>query len=144
MKTIALATLASLLLCLTAFAQERVTIGPNGGRLVPLASPAMPGAEVIFKDGALTVGLFDKARKPIALGQQVLTITAGERTAPKKLEVVKKGDRFTAVAPPGEGYWVIFQLRETPSAKPLTFRVHYDTAPCAECKKPEWLCTCAH
>ncbi len=142
MKTTALATLAALLLCLTAFAHERLTFGPNGGRLIALDSPTVPNAEVVFKDGALTVGLFDKGRKPIALGQQTLTITAGERSAPKKLEVAKKGDQFTAAAPAGEDYWAIFQLKETPSAKALTFRVHYQTKVCAECKKPEWVCEC--
>jgi hypothetical protein len=30
----------------------------------------------------------------------------------------------------------------SPDIKAVTARLHYSVRPCAECKKPEWLCAC--
>ena len=67
---------------------------------------------------------------------------AGERSAPTKLAVTKKANSFTAPLPAGEDFWAIFQFKETPAKKAHTFRIHYQTKPCPECKKPEWLWSC--
>ncbi len=144
MKTHLTSLLTTLALTVAALAHERVTFGPNGGKLIALDSPAAPSAEVVVNDGQFSVGLFDKNTKPIALDKQALTITAGDRSAPKKLEVAKKENRFVAPLPAGEDYWAIFQLKEAPLSKALTFRVHYQTETCAECKKAEWLCDCGN
>jgi hypothetical protein len=129
-------------LSVASLAHESITFGPNGGKLVALDSPATPSAEIVVKEGQFIVGLFDKSGKPIALETQTLTITAGERSAPKKLDVTKKANSFTAPLPAGEDFWAIFQLKETPAAKAHTFRIHYQTKACPECKKPEWICDC--
>lgn len=142
MKTSILSILILTALSAASFAHESITFGPNGGKLVALDSPATPSAEVVVKEGQFIVGLFDKSGKPIALETQTLIITAGERSAPKKLDVAKKANSFTAPLPAGDDFWAIFQLKETPAAKAHTFRVHYQTKPCPECKKPEWLCDC--
>lgn len=142
MKTSITALLILATIAAVSLAHESITFGPNGGKLFALDSPATPNAEVLVKEGQFIVGLFDKSKKPIALETQALTITAGERSAPKKLAVTKAANSFTAPLPAGDDYWAIFQLKETPSKKPLTFRVHYQTKACPECQKPEWLCEC--
>lgn len=142
MKTNITSILTTLAFAATAFAHESITFGPNGGKLMALDSTTTPSAEVVVKDNQLIVGLFNKSKEPIALDQQALAITAGERSSPKKVEVVKKENNFVASLPPGDDYWTIFQLKETPAAKALTFRVHYQTKPCPACKGPEWLCAC--
>jgi hypothetical protein len=142
MKTSILSIVILAALSVVSPAHESITFGPNGGKLVALDSPATPSAEVVVKEGQIVVGLFDKGGKPIALETQALTITAGERNAPKKLDVAKKANSFTAPLPAGDDFWAIFQLRETPAKKAHTFRIHYQTKPCPECKKPEWLCSC--
>jgi hypothetical protein len=143
MKTSITALLTLSTLSAVLLAHKSITLGPNGGKLFALDSTATPNAEVVVKEGQFIVGLFDKNRKPIALETQGLTITAGERSAPRKLAVTKAANSFTAPLPAGDDYWTIFQLRETPSKKPLTFRLHYQTEACPECMKPEWICECS-
>ena len=142
MKTSSLSILILAALSVVLPAHESITFGPNGGKLVALDSPATPSAEVVVKESQFIVGLFDKSKKPIALEMQALTITAGERSAPSKLAVTRTADSFTAPLPAGDDFWAIFQLKETPAKKAHTFRIHYQTKPCPECKKPEWLCAC--
>jgi hypothetical protein len=141
-KLIAIATLA--LGLLGANAHERITVGPGDGRLAFLDSTTTPSAEFNVKEGKIHLTLLDKDLKPIALSEQTVAITAGERASAKKLAVSKEGNDFVAPLPEGEDYWCIFQLKEKKDAKALTFRVHYRSEVCAECKKAEWRCICGN
>jgi hypothetical protein len=144
MKTKLTAILTLAFSLLTATAHERITVGPGDGRLAFLDSTTTPSAEFNVKDGKLHITLLDKDLKPIALAEQTLTITTGERGNAKKLEVSKAGNNFTAALPAGEDFWCVFQLKETKAAKSITFRVHYRAEICAECKKAEWRCICGN
>ncbi len=144
MKTNLLSILAVLALGTTRlFAHSDVELGPNGGRILEFSTNESMHGEVTVKDGKFHIALFDKAMKPVALGEQVLTATSGDRAKPEKLSVEKSGDHFVIPQLKGDDYWVIFQFKPTPKAKAITARLHYDTKPCGECKKPEWLCVCA-
>ncbi len=141
-KLTALLTLA--LSLLSADAHERITVGPGDGRLAYLDSTTTPSAEFNVKDGKVHITLLDKDLKPIALAEQTLNITAGEKGSAKKLEVTKSGNDFVATLPAGADYWCIFQLKEKKDAKSITFRVHYRSEVCADCKKAEWRCICGN
>jgi hypothetical protein len=144
MKTKLTAPLMMAVSLLTATAHERITVGPGDGRLAYLDSTTTPNAEFNVKDGKVHITLLDKDLKPIALADQMLTLTAGERSKASKVEVTKAGTDFVATLPAGEKYWCIFQLKETKDAKALTFRIQYEAEVCGECKKPEWRCTCGN
>ncbi len=140
-----LATILTLALSLcTASAHEHITVGPGQGRIAYLDSTTTPSAEFNAKDGKARITLLDKDLKAIPLSEQILVITAGERGSAAKLAVTKEGNEFVAPLPKGEDYWCIFQLKEKPAAKSITFRVHYNATICAECKKPEWICLCGN
>lgn len=136
--------LTALLLALTAtfaFGHADIELGPNGGRILELSKDETMHGEVTVKDGKFHIALFDKEMKPVALADQTLTVTGGDRNKPEKLTVEKQGEQFVAPAvKPGQ--WVIFQYRENPKAKAITARFEYDTKACGECKKEEWLCAC--
>jgi hypothetical protein len=136
--------IALLLLATTLHAHERITLGPKGGRLIAIDSPATPNAEFsVTKDNRFQIAILDKDRKPLPVGERKLTVTAGDRSDPKKLTTEIKDDVFlTEAAPSGKDYYVIMQLREPDAAKGKTFRLHYNQAECGECKKAEWLCSC--
>ena len=138
-----------ILAILTAFcgslhAHGRFIIGPNGGRLIAIESSTTPNAEFkVSADRRFEITFLDKDRKPLAPGERKLVVTAGDRSAAKKLSVETKGDTLiTEVAPEGTDYYVIMQLREPGAAKSVPFRLHYNTTACGDCKKPEWLCEC--
>ena len=139
MKAIALATAAAIL-CATAAAHERITLGPRGGRMVYLDSRTIPNLEfLVNKEQRAEITLLDKARKPIAISEQNVMVTARAREAAKTLKVEKKGDGYiTEPVPDGAPYLVVIEIKEKPNAKALTARVHYDPTP-ASAGKPEYL-----
>jgi hypothetical protein len=124
----------------SAFAHERITIGPKGGRVIYLDSTSIPNVEfLVNKEGRAEIALLDKERKPIALTEQNLVVTAGARTSAKKLKVEKQGDLFlTEPVPDGAPYTVVMQIKEKPAAKMITARVNYNPAP-AKSGKPDYL-----
>jgi hypothetical protein len=136
--------LTALILALTAsfaFGHSNIELGPNGGRILEFSKDETMHGEVTVKDGKFHVALLDKAMKPVALTEQTLTVTGGDRNKPEKFAVEKQGEHFV-LPTVKEGQWVIFQYRDTPKAKPITARFEYETKACGECKKEEWLCAC--
>lgn len=122
------------------FAHEAVTIGPNGGRVLYVDSTTTPNVEIfVNKEGRAEISLLDKDRKPITLGQQSLTMTAGSRSDAKKFVAEKQGAKFvTDKLPDGAPYTVVLQLKETSDAKSITLRLNYDLTP-ASSGKPAYL-----
>ena len=136
--------LTTLILALTAgfaFGHGAIELGPNTGRILVFSSDETMHGEVTEKEGKLHIALLDKDMKPVKAEAQTLTATAGTRQAPVKLEVAKDETGFT-LTPPKEGEWIIMQYKETESGKTITARLHYDTAQCGPCEKPEWRCAC--
>ena len=142
MKSTLLPFIAALALATPASAHQDIEIGPHGGRVFKLESATTPRLEVAARDGRFVIRVLDAKNKPIPLDARTLAITAGERSKPEKLTVEKSGETFTAPIPRGEKFPIVFQIREKEGAKPLTARMNYDAKPCAECKKPEWMCVC--
>jgi hypothetical protein len=140
MKKAALTTLVAALLCASAFAHERITIGPKGGRVIYVDSTTTPNVEfLVNKDERAEITLLDKARKPIVLSEQSIIVTAGPRASTKKLTIEKQGETFlTEKIPAGAPYTVIIQLKEKPDAKALTLRVNYNPT-LAKSGKPDYL-----
>ena len=127
---------------LTLRAHSDVEIGPNGGRILEFSTDRTMLGEVIEKDGMFQIGLLDKDMKPIAVDQQTLAATTGDRSKPEKLAVETKDGKFVVPVQKGGDHWTIFQFRETSGAKPVTARLHYIAQACFECSKPDWLCEC--
>jgi hypothetical protein len=126
-----------------ASAHQAVDLGPNGGRLLDFGKGQPLKAEVVLKDGKFHVGLYDSAAKKIvAPGSRVLTITTADRSKPKSLDLKLEDGRWTTSKPPGDNFWLIFQLRESASTPAKTSRLHYDASNCGGCNRPEWLCRC--
>lgn len=123
-----------------AAAHEAVTLGPDGGRVLYVDSPVTPNVEVLVNpEGRAEIALLDKDRRPISNGEQTLTVTAGPRTALKKLALEKQGAKFlTDKMPDGAPYVMVIQIQETAGAKPITVRLNYDPAP-AESGRPKYL-----
>ncbi len=144
MKTALICTLA-FTLCLTASAHERITIGPNGGRLLMIDSTTTPNVEFTLNDNKAHIELLDAKRKSIPLTDQSLTVIAGSRSNPTRLTAEKIDNKFVAgPLPDGDDYFIVFRLKESKKASALTFRLHYYTISCGECDRIEWLCLCGN
>jgi hypothetical protein len=136
--------LAAVLLLGTArtFAHGDVELGPNGGRIVEFGTNETLHGEVTLKDGQFHVAVLDKDMKPVALKDQKLLVTGGDRSNPENPKVGKVGDHFVFPALKGDSYLVVLQFKPEPSAKFITARFEYDATICSACKKSEWLCEC--
>lgn len=142
MKKHILILLCGLLLPPWAFAHTEVEIGPNGGRILEFSKNESMHGEVRLNDNQFHIAVLDKNMKPVALGEQELSATTGDRAKPEKLQVEKKDGAFVVPAVKA-GQWVIFQFRENAKAKPVTARFQFDLTPCGSCKAAEWICQCA-
>jgi len=135
-KLILLSLIASL-----SFAHEGVELGPNKGRILEFSKNETMHGEVIVKGDKFHIALLDKDMKAVAMAEQTLTATTGERDKPVKL-VVEKDAKGFVVPVVKAGEWLILQYKDTPKAKAVTARMEYNTSTCEECKKAEWLCEC--
>jgi hypothetical protein len=142
MKQHLLTYLGLLLLSVSAMAHRDVELGPNGGRILEFSKNESMHGEVIFKENQFQIALLDKDKKPVALGDQELTATAGDRAKPEKLIVEKKDGKFIVPAVKA-GEWIVFQFKDNAKAKAVTARLQYDLTTCSACKEPEWLCKCS-
>ena len=132
--------LLSLIASIT-FAHEGVELGPNKGRILEFSKNETMHGEVTVKGDKFHIALLDKDMKPVAMAEQTLTATTGERDKPTKLTVEKDGKGFVVpVVKTGE--WLILQYKDSAKAKAITARLEYNTAICEECKKAEWVCEC--
>lgn len=141
-RIVALATLFGLGL-LSAFAAEKKIIGgPKGGRLLEGTEPR---AEFfVEKDHTVTIAFYDANLKPAPVTTQSATVMADAKTGKTRLAFAKKGDVLVSESPlpPGDGYNVVVQLKQSPEAKPQNFRIKFDETICNECKRAEYACIC--
>ena len=141
MKT-KIATLILTFITVLALGHGDVELGPNGGRILEFSKNETMHGEVTIKGMQFHIVILDKDMKPVMIGQQMLSATSGDRDNPQKLAVAKD-DKGFLVPLVGDGQWLILQFQESPEARKITARLHYDTKACGECGHPEWLCTCA-
>lgn len=154
LRIIALPLVALLALALPVFAadkkadhdheHEKKMATPNGGRLL---TEIEPHAEFfVMADRKVQITFLGKDGKPVAPAAQVVTVTAGERSAPTKLTFAKSGNALVsnAALPAGNDFPAVVQIKVSPDAKTVTEKFNVNLSKCPECKKAEYACTCAH
>lgn len=118
--------------------------GPTGGKLI---TEVEPHAEFfVNKDNKVEIRFVDDDMKVIAPGEQVVTVTLGDRSAPTKLSFTKEGDKLISdkVVPEGNNLPTVVQIKTTADAKSVTEKFNLNLADCPECKHKEYACTCDH
>lgn len=125
-------------------AADKKVAGPNGGRII---STLEPRAEFfVTPERKVQITFLDASGKAIAPAEQTVTVTLGERSAPKALTFAKSGNTLlsTATIPPGEDLPTVVQIKTSPTGKTVTERFNLDLAKCGECKLAEYACICGH
>lgn len=143
MKTIR--TLATILFTtLVLHAHENIKGGPNGGRVLATTEPH---AEfLVTPDHKVQITFLAGDGSPIAPGNEIVTVTTGDRSAPVKLTFSKTNAGLLSdqVLPEGNNLPVVVQIRTARDAKPTTARFMLNRAECPGCSRPEYACTCQH
>jgi hypothetical protein len=154
MKTHLLTTVLGLALAFTASAAEKekakhdhdhaTKAGPTGGRLI---TEVEPHAEFfVNKDKKVEIRFVDDDNKVVAPGEQVISVTLGDRSAPTKLAFTKDGNKLISdkTIPEGNDLPTVVQIKATPDAKSVTEKFNLNLEQCPTCKFKEYACTCAH
>ncbi len=150
MKNILLSTLLTLAMAFTANAADKdkheheAKAGPTGGRLITEVEPHVEF--FVNKDNKVEIRFIDDDNKVVAPGEQVISVTLGDRSAPTKLSFTKDGDKLVSdkVIPEGSDVPTVVQIKAKPDAKSVTEKFNLNLAQCPTCKNKEYACTCAH
>jgi hypothetical protein len=94
------------------FAHEGVERGPNGGRILEFSKNETMHGEVLVKGDKFHIAVLDKDMKPVAMAEQTLTATTGDRESPTKLAVEKDAKGFV-VPVVKSGDWLILQFKNS-------------------------------
>ncbi len=143
-RLLALAALTASAVTTPAHAAEKKIAGPNGGRIITAVEPR---AEFfVTADRKVQITFLDKAGKAIAPGDQIVTVTTGDRSAPTKLSFAKSGSSLisTAALPAGDELPTVVQIKTIAAGKTVTEKFNLDLATCGTCKLAEYACICAH
>ncbi len=144
MKSKLLTSLCIITLAITAGAAEPNKAGPNGGRLITEVSP---NAEFfVTKEKKVEIRFVDAAMKVISPAEQVVAVTLGERSAPKKLTFTKVGEQLVSdqTIPEGNNHPTVVQIKVKPGEKSVTAKFNLNLSACPTCSHAEYACTCAH
>ncbi len=150
MKSIALKLLTVLALTVPAFAAEKEhshgkkEAGPNGGRVITSVEPHLEF--FVTKDRKVEITTLTDALKPTKLSGQVITVTAGDRSKPTKLEFKEEGGKLVSsnALPEGNDFPVSVSIKADAKAKATYEKFNMNFEKCPTCKYQEYACICAH
>ncbi len=152
MKNTLTTTLIALAFAFTAQAEDKhdhehdhaKKAGPTGGRLITAVEPH---AEFfVTKDKKIEIRFVDDDNKVVAPGEQIVTVTMGDRKAPTKIAFTKEGDKLISdqAIPDGKKLPTVVQIKAKKGAKSVNEKFNLDLAHCSECKHDEYACICDH
>ena len=118
--------------------------GPTGGKLITAVEPHVEF--FVNKDKKVDIRFVDDDNKVVAPGEQVISVTLGERAKPTKLAFTKDGDHLISdkTIPDGNDYPTVVQIKTTAKAKAVNEKFNLNMTKCPDCPHPEYACTCEH
>lgn len=145
-----LTTLLTLALAFTVSAADKdkhdheTKAGPTGGRLITEVEPHVEF--FVNKDKKVEIRFISDDMKIVAPGEQVISVTLGDRAAPTKLSFTKDGDKLISdkAVPEGNDLPTVVQIRAKEGAKAVNEKFNLNLNDCPTCKNKEYACTCAH
>ena len=124
--------------------EHETKAGPTGGKLITEVEPHVEF--FVNKDNKVEIRFIDDDMKVVARGEQVISVTLDDRSAPTKLSFTKEGNMLISdkAIPEGENLPTVVQIKTTPDAKSVTEKFNLNLEQCPTCKNKEYACTCAH
>jgi hypothetical protein len=148
MKSIALKLLTVLALTVPAFAgdkhEHKPKAGPNGGRVITRVEPYLEF--LVTKDRKVKITALTEDLKPAKLTGQVISVTAGERSKPTKIEFEEEDGTLVSSnsLPEGNDFPVSVSIKPAASAKAVYEKFNLNLEKCPTCKRSEYACICEH
>jgi hypothetical protein len=144
MKSIALHLMAAFVCAVPTFAAEKKEGGPNGGRVLRAVQPNLEFT--VTKDRKVEIVALTPDLKPAKLTGQVISVTAGDRSKPTKLEFKEEGGKLVSTnkVPEGNDYPVSVSIKPNASGKAVYEKFNLNFEKCPSCKYQEYACVCDH
>jgi len=123
---------------------EKKDAGPNGGRIITEVEPHLEF--FLLPDHKVQITALTEDSKSTAIGDQIITVTVGDRSAPADLKFSRKGDVLISdtAFPTGDKLPVIMQIQSGTDAEPVFARFALDLSDCPGCPYKEYACVCDH
>ncbi|MDF1811922.1 MAG: hypothetical protein P1V20_06900 [Verrucomicrobiales bacterium] len=118
--------------------------GPNGGRVLHKVEPHLEF--FVTKDRKVMMTQLDDNLKAAAVGDQVVRVTAGDRSNPIRMTFVKQGNVLISQTafPEGDDFPVVVQIKNNAGSKTIIEKFTLDMTQCPTCDHLEYACTCDH
>jgi hypothetical protein len=115
--------------------------GPTGGKLITEVEPHVEF--FVNKEKKVEIRFVDDDNKVVAIKDQVITATLGDRSKPTKLTFTKDGDKLVSdvKVPDGNDYPTVVTDAK---AKAVNAKFNLNMTKCPSCPNPEYSCTCDH
>lgn len=118
--------------------------GPNGGRILTEVEPHLEF--LLLPDHKVQITALTDDAKATPIGDQIITVTGGDRSAPADLKFSKVGNVLVSdtAFPKGEKLPVIVQIQTGPDTEPVFARFALNLIQCPDCSHKEYACVCIH
>lgn len=124
--------------------EHEAKAGPTGGKLITEVEPHVEF--FVNADKKVEIRFIDDEMKVVAPGEQVISVTLGDRSAPTKLAFTKDGNKLISdkAVPEGNDYPTVVQIRAKDGAKAVTEKFNLNLTQCPTCNNKEYACICVH
>jgi hypothetical protein len=118
--------------------------GPTGGKLITEVEPHVEF--FVNADKKVEIRFIDDDMKVVAPGEQVISVTLGDRSAPTKLAFTKDGNKLISdkAIPEGNDHPTVVQIRTKEGDKAVTEKFNLNLSQCPTCANKEYACICDH
>ena len=118
--------------------------GPNGGRLIVAVDPKLEF--LVSKDRKVQITALDAEQKPIPLKGYTVSVAAGDRSKPTKLEFTESDGKLVSsgALPDGNDFPVSVAIKPVAGGKTVYEKFQMNMSNCSSCKYQEYACVCDH
>lgn len=121
-----------------------VKAGPNGGRVLEEVEPNLEF--LVTEDRRVRITALNDEGKAVAIGEQSVRVTGGDRSNPTRMTFAKEGDVLVSDSafPEGNDFPVVVQIKTSPDAENIMEKFNLNLVDCPTCEYLEYACTCDH
>jgi hypothetical protein len=118
--------------------------GPNGGRVITAVDQKLEF--LVSKDRKVQITALDAEQKAVPLKAYTISVVAGDRSKPTKLEFTESDGKLisSGALPDGNNFPVSVAIKPVAGGKTVYEKFQMNLSNCSSCKYQEYACVCDH
>ncbi|MCP5541434.1 MAG: hypothetical protein H7A53_11900 [Akkermansiaceae bacterium] len=118
--------------------------GPNGGRVIESVEPHLEF--FVTEDRRVRITILDEDLKPVAPGDQTVSLIGGDRANPTRMKFTVKDGAFVSdiAFPEGNNLPIVLQIKTARDARTVIEKFNLNLDQCPTCQFREYACVCEH